>query len=57
MSLVDWYLYKADQCGRMAKISADPQKRVSFKKDEKLWHDLAEQAEMDEENQFRKRLN
>jgi hypothetical protein len=48
MSLVAWYLHKAEQCARFAKDATDPRKRSDFETERKLWLQIADQIEMDE---------
>ena len=43
MSLVDWYLYKAEQCELKAKKAADSRTRVRYDEEQKLWCEFAEQ--------------
>ena len=42
MSLVDWYLYKAEQCELKAKETADPRTHAGHDEDQKLWRKFAE---------------
>ncbi len=42
MSLVDWYLHKAEQCELKAKEAADPQTRAQHYNEQKLWLEFAE---------------
>ena len=49
MSLAAWYLHKADQCARLAKDAIEPRKRSDFENERKLWLQIAEQIEMDED--------
>lgn len=42
MSLVDWYLHKAEQCELKAKEAADPQTRARYYEEQKLWREFAE---------------
>jgi hypothetical protein len=53
MSLASWYRYKADQCARLAIDAIDPRKRSDFESERKLWLQISEQIEMDEESDVR----
>jgi hypothetical protein len=48
MSLVAWYRYKADQCGRMAKDATDLLKRADYEEEQKLWLEIARRIVPDE---------
>jgi hypothetical protein len=37
MILASWYLHKAEQCARMAKLATDSHRRDSYKEDQRLW--------------------
>ncbi len=45
MSLVDWYLHKADQCARLAPGTTDRRQLAGFEDERKLWLQMAKQAE------------
>jgi hypothetical protein len=49
MSLASWYLYKAEQCARMAKEAIDRRQLSYFETERKLWLEiLEEEAQRDE---------
>ena len=48
MSEAGWYLEKAQQCARMAKIATDPYTRTKFESEAKLWLEIAVAIEKDE---------
>jgi hypothetical protein len=49
MFLAEWYHFKADQCGLLAKAATDSRKCADHKEIQKFWRELASQAELDEE--------
>jgi hypothetical protein len=42
--MIEWYLYKADQCSRLAKGAADRDKRSELESEGLLWRELAAQT-------------
>lgn len=52
MPLVDWYRHKADQCARLAEEATDPKKRARYEDEQKIWLELAAQAECDRPDKF-----
>ena len=50
--LADWYYFKAEQCGALAKASADQHKKAEYKETQELWLELAIQAEQDDLNRI-----
>jgi len=43
MSIIEWYLYKAEQCTQMAKEAADPSARAKYNELQKIWRKFAKQ--------------
>ena len=41
MSLIAWYLHKADQSARLANDARDPQERAKFESERSRWVELA----------------
>jgi hypothetical protein len=52
MSIADWYVHKAQQCGRMAKEAGRTQLHEAYKHEEKLWLEIAAAISRDEEKRF-----
>jgi len=46
---VDWYLSKADQFARLAKDATEPHKCADYEETGRLWLQLAEGAEREED--------
>ena len=42
MSVLDWYLRKAEQCELKAKEAADPRTRARYEEEQELWREFAE---------------
>jgi|ERR1700704_1868693 hypothetical protein len=42
MSMILWYIYKADQCARMADEANHPRERSQFLTERQLWLEIAE---------------
>jgi len=49
MILASWYLHKAEQCARMAKLTTDSHRRDSYKEDQRLWLVILAEYEVSEE--------
>jgi hypothetical protein len=54
--MVVWYLHKADQCAQLAKDAAEPHKCADYEETRKLWLQLAERANRDEEIYLKSKL-
>lgn len=52
MSVADWYLHKAQQCGRMAKETTRTQLHEAYKREERLWLEIAAAILCEEERRF-----
>jgi hypothetical protein len=48
MSLLDWYLHKADQCARLAKEAREAGDRARFESERRTWLEVAAQAAFEE---------
>jgi hypothetical protein len=44
MSFDGWYLYKAEQCDRLAANAADDAARIKFTEEAMLWRQIASDA-------------
>jgi hypothetical protein len=53
MSLVDWYLHKANQCARLAQGTTDRRQLARLEDEGKLWLQMAQQAENGEAREAR----
>ena len=42
MSVLDWYLLKAEQCELKANASVNPRTRIRFEEEQRLWREFAE---------------
>jgi hypothetical protein len=49
MFLASWYLHKAEQCARMAKLATDSHRRDSYEEDQRLWLVILAEYEASEE--------
>jgi hypothetical protein len=48
--MIEWYLYKAEQCARLAKDAANPGQRSELESEGLLWRELAAQTGAAERN-------
>jgi hypothetical protein len=42
--MIEWYLFKVEQCARLAKGATDKGKRSEFESEGLLWREIAAQA-------------
>ena len=52
MSGEAWYLKKADECVRLAKDEADPNRRAHYETEARLWREIAADIAKNERNRF-----